>query len=81
MKLLIVVDMQNDFCYREPWNKRRLRRLWKNVVCKNQRNPGRTDLCDAGHASGTVPADKKKDCIFRLHIASRERMDIACARQ
>ena len=46
------------FCYREPWNKGGSGDCRKRHL-QNQRNSGRTDLCDAGHASGTVSADKR----------------------
>ena len=46
------------FCYREPWNKGGSGDCGKRRL-QNQRNPGRTDLCDAGHASGTYLQTKE----------------------
>ena len=52
MKLLIVVDMQNDFVTGSLGTKE-AQAIVENVVCKIKETP-------AGHASGTVFADKRR---------------------
>ena len=77
MKLLIVVDMQNDFVTGSLGTKE-AQAIVENVVCKIKETPAEQIY---GTRIRNSTCRQKKDCIFRLHIASRERMDIACARQ
>ena len=79
MKLLIVVDMQNDFVTGSLGTKE-AQAIVENVVCKIKETPAeQIYVTQDTHPEQYLQT--KKDCIFRLHIASRERMDTACARQ
>ena len=69
MKLLIVVDMQNDFVTGSLGTKE-AQAIVENVVCKIKETPAEQIYV----TQDTHPEQY-------LHIASRERMDIACARQ
>ena len=79
MKLLIVVDMQNDFVTGSLGTKE-AQAIVENVVCKIKETPAEQIYVTQDTHRNSI-CRQKKDCIFRLHIASRERMDTACARQ